>query len=614
MLLQNSLDEMLKVPYTFRENVHVSPDGKMVAWTWFGVNASAEIYLAPTDGSAAPVRVTNTPHDTYLIGWTFDSRAMLIHQDCDGDERYQLFRVERDAPYAMTALTAPKPNYYMRGGNVHPNGRWIVYGANVDVATDLPIQPTAVIRQDLLTGERIELARPLKSGGNVPQLAPDGAHVLYSRADEHPAGRQIWLVDIDGNHDREILNFGARHKVWASWFPNSRHILALVETTTHRKVGVYELETGQLRWLIDDPTRNIEEVFHPFNTNKIVVVDVRNAHNQLSLLDPETGFETPLNTDFPGNLYPLAPCGEREWVGHYVSSMQPDDIVRFSLDEIRPEKFVSLARVWAQTKLTHADFTPAHDFAWHSVDGLEIHGWLYRPQGTPRGTIVCVHGGPTWHTQDAYYPRIQYLTRAGFNVLDPNYRGSTGFGVPFQEAILKTGWGGLEQEDIRTGIEALIERGIAERGKIGMMGVSYGGYSSWYAITHLPRDLVAAAVPICGMTDLVVDYDTTRPDLRPYSAEMMGGTPAEVPERYFERSPVNHVQNIRGELLIVQGMQDPNVTPENVRVVTDKLQQARVEYGVLAFEDEGHGVFKPKNVKTLMEQATQFFANAFGTA
>ncbi len=69
------------------------------------------------------------------------------------------------------------------------------------------------------------------------------------------------------------------------------------------------------------------------------------------------------------------------------------------------------------------------------------------------------------------------------------------------------------------------------------------------------------------MTDLVIDYDATRPDLRPYSEEMMGGSPEEVPERYRERSPVHFVGNIRGELLIVQGLRDPNVTPENVSVV-----------------------------------------------
>lgn len=610
--MQNDkLNALLKLPYTFRENIAVSPNGRYVAWTWFGADAAANAYLVPTDRSTPPIRLTNTPDDTLVVGWTFDSRAVLVHQDDRGDERYQLFRIEVDEPHRMIPLTAAKPNFYLRGGNVHPNGQWLVYGANVDVATDQPIEQTCVIRQDLISGDRVELARPRKSHGNLPQLSPDGSRVLYVRGDEHPAGRQIWMVGIDGLDDREILNFGARQKVYASWFPDSRRILALVEMPTYRKLGIYDVGSGAMHWLIDDPARNIEEAFVPFNSSRVVVVEVYNARDFNSLLDPESGEEIHLGATPTGNLVPLAPVGESDWVGFYVSSRQPDELVRFSLKAPVPQKFVSLTRVWERTDLAGSDFTPAHDFAWKSVDGLEIHGWLYRAVGAALGTVVCVHGGPTWHTQDAYYPRIQYLTRAGFNVLDPNYRGSTGFGMPFQEAIKEMGWGGLEQEDIRTGIEALLAQGIAERGKIGIMGVSYGGYSAWCAITRFPREIVAAAVPICGMTDLVVDYETTRPDLRPLSAEMMGGTPAQVPERFYERSPLHFVQNIRGQLLIVQGMQDPNVTPENVRVVVQKLQEANVEYQLLAFEDEGHGIFKPRNVKKLLEQAADFFLNAF---
>ena len=100
-------------------------------------------------------------------------------------------------------------------------------------------------------------------------------------------------------------------------------------------------------------------------------------------------------------------------------------------------------------------------------------------------------------------------------MLQPNYRGSTGFGLRFQEAILKQGWGGAEQEDIASGIAFLIGKGIAEKGRVAVTGTSYGGYSAWWAITHYPPELVAAAAPICGMTDLVIDYETTRPDSGP---------------------------------------------------------------------------------------------------
>ncbi len=88
-----------------------------------------------------------------------------------------------------------------------------------------------------------------------------------------------------------------------------------------------------------------------------------------------------------------------------------------------------------------------------SVDGLEVQGWLYRA-AQPRGTIIHVHGGPTWLAEDRVNAEIQFYVAQGFNVLAPNYRGSTGFSLAFQESIKEDGWGGREQDDIRTGIEA----------------------------------------------------------------------------------------------------------------------------------------------------------------
>jgi dipeptidyl aminopeptidase/acylaminoacyl peptidase len=113
------------------------------------------------------------------------------------------------------------------------------------------------------------------------------------------------------------------------------------------------------------------------------------------------------------------------------------------------------------------------------------------------------------------------------------------------------------------------------------------------------------------MTDLVVDYETTRPDLRAYSEEMMGGSPATAPERFRERSPIHFVQNIQGKLLIIQGANDPNVTPQNVADVKKRLDMAGIPYDVLIFEDEGHGIGKPANRRILLKRLAGFFADAF---
>jgi dipeptidyl aminopeptidase/acylaminoacyl peptidase len=602
------LEALLSLPGMW--GPRVSRDGRWVAWTWFRTGPAADVFLAPADGSAPPTRLTDTADNTFLVTWTPDSRAVLVEQDRDGNERAQLFRVDVDRPLDMVPLTEPDPNYFLRGGELHPNGRWLVYGANVDSATGQEIEPTWIYRLDLEAGERRVLARTEKGGYIWPELSPTGSHVLYTRTDLHPAGRQIWVMDIEGEGDREILNFGADVKTLASWFPDGKRVVVLAETETHRRLGVWELAGGALHWLVDDPGRNIEKAFVPHGSDRIVVVEVQEARVRSFLLDPETGEEHRLPR-LPGNLIPLAPVGDGEWVGRYYSARQPVDLVRFSLEDPCPESFASLSRVWERSELSVDDLTPAEDFRWTSTDGLEIQGWLYRPEGKASGTIVFVHGGPTFHSEDAINNEIQFFVRQGFNVLDPNYRGSTGFGMAFQEAIKAGGWGSLEQDDIGAGIGALITAGIAKPGQVGITGTSYGGYSSWCAITRFPPELVAASAPVCGMTDLVVDYETTRPDLRPYSEEMMGGSPDQVPERYHERSPVHFVGDVEGRLLIVQGLQDPNVSPENVRTVREALEGAGVPYEVLAFEDEGHGISKPKNQQKLYLRLAAFFHSAF---
>ena len=584
----------------------VSPDGRWVAWSWSRLGPAADVFAAATDGTVAPVRLTDTPDDTVVVSWTPDGRAVIVAQDEDGDERARLFRVGLDRAGVMEPLTEGSPNYYIRGGQVHPDGRWLVYGANVDPESGEEIEATWILRQDLGTGERKVLAHPQRANFYRPLLDPTGTLVLYFRNDLDPSGRQAWLVDIEGAEDREIQISGPRAKVSASWFPAGKRILFVVETEAQRKLGVWEMEDGSVGWLLNGADRNLEYAFVPPNADTVVAVEVENAGVRASFLDPETGNETGL-PEIPGNLVPLAPVEDEKWLGFYYSAQQPPDLVRLNPTS---GEHKSLTGLRSFSTLDLDGLTPAEDFRWKSVDGLEIQGWLYKAQDRT-GTVVLIHGGPTSHAEDRFNAQIQYLIWRGFNVLTPNYRGSTGFEVGFQESIKEDGWGGREQEDIRAGIKALIGEGFAEPGKVGVTGTSYGGYSAWWQITHSPPDLVSAAAPICGMTDLIVDYHATRPDLRPYSEEMMGGSPDEVPEIYHERSPIHFVQNIRAPLLIVQGLKDPNVTSDNVDAVVEALEQHNIPYELLTFEDEGHGIARPENLKVLYPRLADFFEKAF---
>ena len=600
------LDALLSAPVL--SGPQVSPDGSWVAWSWSRLGPAADVFAAPVDGSSPPVRLTQTAEgDTVVASWAPDGEAVLVTQDTDGDERVRLYRVRLDEPGVMEPLTGPDPNYYLGGGQLHPNGRWLVYSANLDAGSGEETEVDRLYRHDLEKDELLKLAQPEKGSIPWPELNRSGTHVLYSRSELDPAGAQVWVVDIEGGEDREILNFGPAVKVSASWLPDGRRVLFVAEAGSYRKLGLWSMGDGGIRWLIDDPVRNVGYAFVPPNGGPAVVVGAEGARLRASLLDLESGTESALRPS-GGNLLPLAPA-VGGWVCNRYDARHPADLV---LQESDGGETRSLTGLAGRTSLDPDWLAASEDFRWKSVDGMEIQGWLYRTPGEAVGTVVIVHGGPTYHAEDRFNAQVQYFVARGLHVLAPNYRGSTGFGLPFQESIKEDGWGGREQEDIKAGIEALIEAGIAAPGRVGVTGTSYGGYSAWWAITHYPTSLVAAAAPICGMTDLVVDYHATRPDLRPYSEEMMGGTPEEVPDRYHERSPINSVENIRGKLLIIQGMQDPNVTPENVDVVVRALGREGIPYDLLTFEDEGHGIARPWNLKTLYPRLADFFGSAFG--
>jgi dipeptidyl aminopeptidase/acylaminoacyl peptidase len=431
---------------------------------------------------------------------------------------------------------------------------------------------------------------------------------------------------VNGDEDREILYFGDRTKVFAHWLPDSENLLVLSEATertmtkgqNYKSLGLYHWPSGQMRWLIDDLQRSIENVLVSPD-GAILVDEIRQARHWPSYLSPPAGRwelwgnQAPVETPFPdleGNLLPLGRATDGAWIALHYSATTPTDIVRFHLSDGAVVALASLTRVWERTALKPEQLARAEPFHWTSVDGLLIQGWLYRAQPNPHRAVIHIHGGPTYHSEEKLNAQIQYLVAQGFNVLDVNYRGSTGFGLPFRESIKEDGWGGREQADIAEGARALIQAGLAEPGKVGVTGTSYGGYSSWFLITHYPPEVIGAAAPICGMTDLVVDYQTTRPDLRPYSEEMIGGTPEQIPQRYYERSPIHFVQDIHGQLLIIQGAQDPNVTPENVRQVRERLHQHEIPYELLVFEDEGHGIIKPTNQATLYARLGEFFNRA----
>ena len=586
------LDALLNLPQVYGPGLEER--GRLLAWTQIGGEATPQVWARPAGKRAKKL----SAGETFNFFENFLPRGEGVLYEADpGDERTALYAARTSGERKL--LSEPHPPYYRRGAALHPERPWLFFGANYDFEKGTVIEPTWIWRKDLETGEHRRLAAPERAGTYGLELAPDGRQLLYDRRGPHPGSREVWVVDVEGNEDRRVLSAGRRGKARATWTRDGR-LFYLVEEGTARKVGLADL-AGARQDVLEEAGFSIESVFRLENTPYLGVYAVENARGYTLVLTQKGEVLKKVGPE-DGELRLLG-IFEGDWVAYHQSSTRPADLVRLTDGGLE-----SLTGIDA---LVPEGLVPAEDFFWKGSDGTPLHGLFYRAKGRPKGTIVLVHGGPTARASRWLSPEVQYYLARGFHVFLPNYRGSTGYGRAFQEKIKETGWGGLEQEDIETGIEALIAAGLAEPYRVGVTGTSYGGYSSWWQITHAPRRLVAAAAPICGMTDLVLDYETTRPDLRPFSEEMLGGSPKEVPERYHERSPIHYVDQIEGDLLIVQGALDPNVTPENVRAVEARLKAHGIPYEKLVFEDEGHGILKKENRRVLYRRLADFFGRAF---
>lgn len=580
----------------------VSKDGAWLAWSWTGHTDTANVWIVPTDGSAPPFLLTNGSDHFHVNGINADGSRLILSQSRGSNEHDRLFLLTRGSN-ELLPLTPEQSDHYVFGGSFHPDGRSILFTANVDYDAGQTVGGSWLYVQDLVTSTRRVIARSASIVDRTPEISPDGTRVLYHRGDLHPAGTQVWCARWDGSADRQLFSAGDRLRASGHWIDDA-HVLVHAETATHARIGVLHIDTGNVRWIIDDVTRNIESAIVGADGRQVALVEFDAGRLRPGLLDLASCGEVLLDQRRESWL-PLQQHPSGDWIVEAYRSNGPHAFLRINpaFGETRP--------LAASTSELH-HFTPAANFHWSSSDGKSIQGWLYEPQGESRGLVVWVHGGPTWHSEDWVNPVVQFLVSAGFTVLDPNYRGSTGFGIPFREAIKQDGWGGREQDDIRTGIEALVAAGKAKAGRIGVAGLSYGGYSSWVAITRF-SDLVNAACAICGMYELGIDYHNTEmPHGRAYSEEMMGGTPEQFPERYFNASPKNFVDRIKGKLMIVHGLADSNVSPANTELAVKDLDESGILYRLLTFPDEGHGIYKAGNRARWLTEMADFFTEAFG--
>ena len=579
--------------------IHASGNGRWAFWCWSGLSETDEVWCAPTDGSAPPERLTFGDDHFLIRDVSDDGHLLVLAQSRDACERDRLWLLNRAKANRLTELTPAQETHYVLGGVLSPDAQTIYFVANFDYGAGTVMQGGWVWRQDIASGGRTLLARSDAPFGDGVRLAPDGRRLLWPRNLRAPGGTQLWVLDTDGGNLREVLNLGPTNAVRGDWLDADR-IVFVADDGERDRIGLLTLSTGDIVWLGGEPDFCPHDVM-PGVDGRFAAIIHDQSHSRALIFDGQHLSALP-NLSGRRSLLPLARLPDGGWLAEAYDADAPHQLVRIHPDD----SCTPLARAAPDPVRTYAR---PQDFRWTAPDGETCQGWLYLPDGPPRGLIAYVHGGPTWHSEDWLNPKTGFWVQSGFAVLDPNYRGSTGFGRRWREKVKEDGWGGREQADIRAGIEAALATGLP--GPVGVAGNSYGGFSAWWQITR-SADLVAAAIPMCGMYKLEIDYaETGMPWGQSYSQEMMGGSPDEVPQKYANASPGNFIGQIRGHVMVVHGLADTNVGPENTHAAARELAAAGIPHQVMLFDDEGHGVFRRTNVETYLSATERFLADAF---
>ncbi|MDH3245513.1 MAG: prolyl oligopeptidase family serine peptidase, partial [Saprospiraceae bacterium] len=268
-------------------------------------------------------------------------------------------------------------------------------------------------------------------------------------------------------------------------------------------------------------------------------------------------------------------------------------------------------------KLPVEHLAPMKPVRYASSDGMEIPAYLTLPKGVEAEdlpVIIFPHGGPWARDYWGYNSYAQFLANRGYAVLGPNFRGSTGYGKAFLNAGNKE-WGQKMQDDVTYGAKYLIEEGIADPERIGIMGGSYGGYATLAGLTFTP-DVYAAGVSIVGPSNLITLLESIPPyweQIRTMFHERMGDPNTEEGKaELMKRSPLFSADKIRVPLMVVQGANDPRVKKAESDQIVVAMRELGLPVEYICAPDEGHGFARPENNMAFLAAAEKFLAKHLG--
>jgi dipeptidyl aminopeptidase/acylaminoacyl peptidase len=298
----------------------------------------------------------------------------------------------------------------------------------------------------------------------------------------------------------------------------------------------------------------------------------------------------------------VADAGAIVWTTHQAHG-RPPELARFDQGRRDWSRFTS----FNDAVVADVEFPDVRTIRWTAPDGLEIEGVLMTPSGTqgPLPLLTLVHGGPTWNW-GAFFsdsePNAVLLADAGYACLLPNPRGSIGRGHAFAQAVIGDS-GGMDFRDVMAGIDACITMGVADPDRLGISGLSYGGYLTGWAVTQTDR--FGAAVAMSVVSNYVSFHLTS--EVWMYDRMILRGEWNDPTSQYVERSPVTHAHRCRTPTLVLQGADDRCTPVGQGWELADAIAASGTEVELVVYPREGHVLMERSHALDAIRRTQAWF-------
>ncbi len=295
-----------------------------------------------------------------------------------------------------------------------------------------------------------------------------------------------------------------------------------------------------------------------------------------------------------------------------ASPVSNSEIVSLDLEK----KELNTIKVSNSLAIDNEEISMPEEITFPTTENAIAYGYFYKPKNKNYQSdsqekpplLVISHGGPTSATSNSLNLSIQYWTNRGIAVVDVNYRGSTGYGRKFRDS-LKGNWGVYDTDDCIAAVDYLSEKGLVDSERAAIKGGSAGGYTTINALTF--HDRFAVGATYYGIADLSVFIDDTHKFESKYLESLIGKYPEEK-DKYYDRSAINFTDQLSCPMIIFQGTEDKIVPPSQAEILAKGLENKKIPYSLVVFEDEQHGFRQSKNIKASLESELFFYSKVLG--